>query len=352
MIFRRGRKRAEEPDPGEQEPDKDLTEDVAEDEDSGPATAAESGTSTGALVGSADASTNGSRRPAEPDIDVAALDARDWRADGPYDIEEVDLEADTEDDPPRIDLGSMVLTGFPGAELRLQVAEETQQIVSAMLVNGDSALELGAYAAPRSGGLWTELRDEIIESATEAGGSAALVEGPFGVELRRLLPVTDAGRRAGLPAVQDVGGRRPAMAAARHRLRPGGARGGPESPVAEVVAGIPQGRRPPRRRGDGAGGPAAADHAGTGPGRAGLTETVTCSNACGRWLTTVPCWMSGSDEAMAKENMLQRALRRFASSNAELESEELQQNVRDEGAVPIRTCEDRQQVQLTGTSPR
>ena len=52
---------------------------------------------------------------------------------------------------------------------------------------------------------------------------------------------------------------------------------------------------------------------------------------------------------MTKENMLQRALRRFASSNAELESEELQQNVREEGAVPIRTCEDRQQVQLTGT---
>ena len=51
----------------------------------------------------------------------------------------------------------MVLTGFPGAELRLQVAEETQQIVSAMLVTGDSALELGTYAAPRSGGLWAEL---------------------------------------------------------------------------------------------------------------------------------------------------------------------------------------------------
>ena len=123
------------------------------------------------------------------DLDVAALDSKDWRADGPFDIEEVDLEADTEDDPPRIDLGSMVLTALPGAELRLQVAEETQQVVSAMLVTGDSALELGAYAAPRSGGLWSELRDEMIESATEAGGSAALIEGPFGVELRRLLPV-------------------------------------------------------------------------------------------------------------------------------------------------------------------
>ena len=49
------------------------------------------------------------------------------------------------------------------------------------------------------------------------------------------------------------------------------------------------------------------------------------------------------------ENVLQRALRRLTSSNAELESEDMQRTVREEGAVPIRTCEDRQRVQLTGT---
>ena len=52
---------------------------------------------------------------------------------------------------------------------------------------------------------------------------------------------------------------------------------------------------------------------------------------------------------MSKSNMLQRALHKLASSNAELESEELQEQVRAEGAVPIRTCEDRQVVSLTGT---
>ena len=88
----------------------------------------------------------------------------------------------------------MILTGVPGSELRLQIAEDTQQIVSAMLIietiveapagteqrvqTYSSALELGAYAAPRSGGLWTELREEIAESATEAGGSVSLAEGP------------------------------------------------------------------------------------------------------------------------------------------------------------------------------
>lgn len=52
---------------------------------------------------------------------------------------------------------------------------------------------------------------------------------------------------------------------------------------------------------------------------------------------------------MSRDGVLSRALRRFTSSNAELESEELQRNVRQEGAVPIRACSDRQRVQLTGT---
>jgi hypothetical protein len=193
VIFRRGKKRDDESD--QETAAEDEVREVAEGEGragapTSTATAAgEPGASATELRESLD---EGSRTAAvaAPDLDIAALDNQDWRADGPYDIDEVDLEADNEDDPPRIDLGSMVLTGFPGAELRLQVAEETQQIVSAMLVTSDSALELGAYAAPRSGGLWVELRDEMIESATDSGGSAALVEGPFGVELRRLLPVS------------------------------------------------------------------------------------------------------------------------------------------------------------------
>ena len=106
----------------------------------------------------------------------------------------------------RIDLGSLIIPAVPGSELRLQVAEETKEIVSAMLVVETripapagqpgatqmvtSALELGAYAAPRSGGLWAELRDEISEAATAQGGSASLRKGPFGVELYRFIPVT------------------------------------------------------------------------------------------------------------------------------------------------------------------
>ncbi len=134
-----------------------------------------------------------------------ALDVLDWRTEGPWDISEVDDLTGT-DQAPKIDLGSLIVTGVPGSELRLQVAEETQEIVSAMLIietavetasdgasrpqKFSSALELGAYAAPRSGGLWAELREEISAAATAAGGSASLREGPFGVELHRFIPVT------------------------------------------------------------------------------------------------------------------------------------------------------------------
>lgn len=123
------------------------------------------------------------------DRDWEALDAREWRTDGPWDVDEIDPDELAEPNPMRIDLGSLLVTGFEGMELRLQIAEETGQVVSALMINGESALEVAAFGAPRSGGLWAELREEIIEATAEAGGTVAHAEGPFGTELRRLLPV-------------------------------------------------------------------------------------------------------------------------------------------------------------------
>jgi Protein of unknown function (DUF3710) len=185
MIFKRGRKR------GNESPGDELNEDAGLDEASE----------------SQDAADDAPTATEETDLatDLDALEDVDWRSSGPYDVTEVDSIESTEESP-KVDLGSLILTPVPGSELRLQVAEETGEIVSAMLVIEtiveppasanqktqaySSALELGAYAAPRSGGLWAELRDEISRSATEAGGTASLGEGPFGVELRRLIPVT------------------------------------------------------------------------------------------------------------------------------------------------------------------
>lgn len=113
-------------------------------------------------------------------------ESTDWRTEGPFDIDEVDLEAD---DVQRLDLGALVITPLEECELRLQVAEETQQIVSALLVKDESALELSAFAAPRTPGMWAEIREQIIEQTKAMGGTADCVEGPFGTELVRNVPV-------------------------------------------------------------------------------------------------------------------------------------------------------------------
>lgn len=48
-------------------------------------------------------------------------------------------------------------------------------------------------------------------------------------------------------------------------------------------------------------------------------------------------------------NLFSRALRRLASSNEDLESEDLQRAVRESGSTPIKSCTDREKVDLIGT---
>lgn len=117
------------------------------------------------------------------------LDAsQDWREDGPFDISEVDLDAD---DVERLDFGCLVLTPFEGMQMQLQVDQRTKKVQAALVMAGPSAIEIALFAAPAQSTIVGEIRDEMIEATQQAGGQASLAEGPFGTEVRRVLPVTD-----------------------------------------------------------------------------------------------------------------------------------------------------------------
>jgi hypothetical protein len=70
-----------------------------------------------------------------------------------------------------------------GAELRLQVDETTGEVQSVMLAAEEGALELRAFAAPRNGSLWEEVRPQIAADVAQHGGTATEREGRFGTEL-------------------------------------------------------------------------------------------------------------------------------------------------------------------------
>ena len=84
-------------------------------------------------------------------------------------------------------------------ELRMQVDEASQQVQSVMLAASDGAVEIRAFAAPRHGDLWSEVRPKIAADMTQRGGTAVEREGRFGTELLCQVPVQ---RPDGTPATQ------------------------------------------------------------------------------------------------------------------------------------------------------
>jgi Protein of unknown function (DUF3710) len=104
------------------------------------------------------------------------------RSSGPYD------SADVPADDGRLDLGGLRIRGVPGMELRLEVDEAADLVVGATAVIGDSAVQLQAFAAPRTAGIWDDIRAEIAESVVAQGGTADESRGVLGTELRTRMP--------------------------------------------------------------------------------------------------------------------------------------------------------------------
>jgi hypothetical protein len=115
--------------------------------------------------------------------------------EGPWD------EADAPDDgQERIDLGALRVPAVPGMELRLEVGPQ-QQVIGATLVIGDSTLSIAAFAAPRAGGVWDDVRREIARTASGQGGSLKETDGPFGSELAgTVMAMAQGAGQGGTPA--------------------------------------------------------------------------------------------------------------------------------------------------------
>ena len=120
------------------------------------------------------------------------------RPDGPWDSTEVEDAAEG-----RVDLGGLLVPGVDGMELRVEVAGDS--IVAATLVLGSSAIQLQAFAAPRSEGIWGEVRQEIASGITQQGGVVDEEEGPLGWGLRAQVPVQLPDGTQGVQLVRFVG---------------------------------------------------------------------------------------------------------------------------------------------------
>jgi hypothetical protein len=123
------------------------------------------------------------------------------RAAGPWDAS----EKSPGDDPSYLDLGALVVRANEAYAVQLPTEGESSDIGSVVLVAEDAALELRAFAATRSGGLWDEVRDDLILEVTRLGGTSGQVDGPFGPELHVQVPVELPDGEAGFQPSRILG---------------------------------------------------------------------------------------------------------------------------------------------------
>ena len=177
-------------------------------------------------------------------------------AAGPWDADDV-----VDDGIDRIDLGSLRVAPTEGTELRLQVDEQTGEVQSAMLAAEDGAIELRAFAAPRGGDLWSDVRPQIAADVAQHGGTATERDGRWGVELVCQMQVVMPDGTQAMQPSRIVGHQRCPLAPACHVPRPprrsarrrtglGGRRGRRRRPpgLARDAGRRPAPARPARRR--------------------------------------------------------------------------------------------------------
>ncbi len=87
-----------------------------------------------------------------------------------------------------MDLGALLIAPSEGLQLRLEVEEATQRVVAVTMDLNGSSLQLQAFAAPKTEGLWDEIREQIGQSVGSQGGQVEEVQGAFGTELVAKLP--------------------------------------------------------------------------------------------------------------------------------------------------------------------
>jgi hypothetical protein len=138
---------------------------------------------------------------AEGDVDDAAGPGLSRRPDGPWDSSEISVD----DDVVRLDLGSLLVPGIDGMELRVDIDQESGALVGVTAVIGESAVQLQPFAAPRSEGIWDDVRTELRRQINAGRGLLEELPGRYGTELRTSVPAALPDGTEGVQPARFVG---------------------------------------------------------------------------------------------------------------------------------------------------
>lgn len=129
----------------------------------------------------------------------ANADEPDRSVTGPFDVSEV------ETDESYIDLGGLRIKPVENIDMRIDVDQRNQSVVSVTFQKGGAILQVQPFAAPKSRGLWSEIRTELAASVREQNGIIDILDGALGRQVIAKLPASMPNGDRGYRVARFVG---------------------------------------------------------------------------------------------------------------------------------------------------
>lgn len=112
----------------------------------------------------------------------------DRAENGPFDVGEVGLLT------PYLDFGSIRIAPRPELQIRADVEETSKKIVALTLELAGHRLQLQAFAASKTAGIWLETLEALGNGIASQGGESSKFQGLVGLELHAKVPVKVDGK--------------------------------------------------------------------------------------------------------------------------------------------------------------
>lgn len=104
-----------------------------------------------------------------------------------------------------LDFGAILIPAGKDQKVRLDIDQKTKRVVSLTIAVDQASIQLQAFSAPKSGGIWEEVRGQIEESVVKQKGRVKRVDGRFGKEVHARVPTVLKDGRKGWRAARFIG---------------------------------------------------------------------------------------------------------------------------------------------------
>lgn len=118
---------------------------------------------------------------------------------GPYDDSEIESRKGY------LDFGALLVPAGKDQKVRLDIDQKTKRVVALTISVGQASIQVQPFSAPKSGGTWDEVREQIEASVVKQKGKVKRIDGRFGKEVAARVPTTLKDGRSGWRVARFIG---------------------------------------------------------------------------------------------------------------------------------------------------